>query len=688
MRQLDLCFSQTPTASSLNRKGTRKVALRVALSVVAAAVLLSPPIAQAISKPRESGTQDQVTLNFPSVEVDAAARVMSSILGRPILVDPRAKGSITLYTEQPVTRAQAYLIFGSAIRGLGFAMVESGGLLKLVPEADAKLQSSSVVSASTGRDDEVVTQVITLVHESANNLVPILRPLISPNNTINANAGNNTLVITDYAGNLKRLAAVISALDRPSATDVEVIRLQHTVAADMAAIVQKLSDAPGAAGAGQGAGPAGSAGGGALSVMPEVHLNALLVRAPNAARLAAVRALISRLDQPGGSGGNIHVVYLKFVDATRLAQVLRAAWSVDSRTPGTSGAPAGTALANTSGSTTTSGLPASSGNANVSPQASAPVTAVGQPSLGGFIQADPSSNSLIVTAPEPLYRELRAVIENLDTRRAQLYVESVVVEVDASKALDVGLQWKSIFNITKDTELSLGAVAKAIQSTAGTNILSTANLVTLDNEEAKIVVGQNVPFVTGQYTNTGTSTSSPFQTIERKDVGITLRIRPQIGANGTIRMVIFQESSSVSATAAAGTSNAGPTTNKRSIESTVVVDDGKIIVLGGLIEDSYTVDRTQVPLLGELPLIGNIFRNMSRSRSRTNLVVFLRPRIMYDDAQATARTLDRYDYIRANQQAVQPGRAETIPDDAGPLLVPSTTPAAPLEPAPMPPAVP
>ena len=652
---------------------------RAPLSLLVSTVLmLVHPTVLAAPRPRASDAQQQVTLNFPTVEIDAAARAMSSILGRPILVDPRAKGTITLYTDQPVSSAQAYSIFQSAIRGLGYAMVESGGLLKLVPEADAKLQSSRVVTAGGVRDDEVVTQIITLVHESAGNLVPILRPLISPNNTINASAGSNTLIITDYAANLKRLGAIVAALDRPSATDVEVIRLQHTVAADLAPIVQKLSDGASAAGSGQS--PAGT-GGSALSVMAQPNLNALLVRAPNAERLAAVRALIARLDQPGGSGSNIHVVYLKFTDATRLAQVLRAAWSGESRTPAAS-----STAASSSGCASTSASQGSAGNGSASPQASAPVAAVGQPSLGGFIQADPSSNSLIVTAAEPLYRELRAVIEDLDNRRAQLYVESVVVEVDASKALDVGLQWKSIFNITKDTALSLGAVAQAIQSTAGTNILSTANLVTLDNEEAKIVVGQNVPFVTGQYTNTGSSTSSPFQTIERKDVGITLRIRPQIGANGTIRMVIFQESSSVSSTAATGTSNAGPTTNKRSIESTVVVDDGKIIVLGGLIEDSYTIDRTQIPLLGELPLIGRIFQNMSRSRSRTNLVVFLRPVIMHDDAQASARTMDRYDYIRANQQAVQPGHNETLPGETGPLL--PATPAAPLEPAPPLPAQP
>jgi len=673
-------MSDRTPVSSLAWWLARKLTLRVALSSLAVAMLL-PAFGSAASNARSTvAEEERVTLNFPTVEIDAAARAMSSILARPILVDPRAKGAITLYTEQAVSKTQAYLIFQSAIRGLGFAMVDSGGLLKLVPEADAKLQSASVAGTQGRRDDEVVTQVVTVVHESANNLVSILRPLISPNNTINASAGNNSLVITDYAGNLKRLTAIIAALDQPSATDVEVIRLKNTVAADMAPIVQKLSDTP----SGSSAVSASGASAGALSIIAEPHLNALLVRASNAARLGGVRALISRLDQPGGTSSNIHVVYLKFVDATRLAQVLRAAWSADSHTQGASGGSPGGTTANSNGGVSTSGVPASSGGSNSSLQASTPVAAIGPPSLGGFIQADPTSNSLIVTAAEPLYRELRAVIEELDNRRAQLYVESLVVGVDASKVLDVGLQWKSIFNITKNTELSLGAVAQAIQSTAGTNILSTANLVTLDNEEAKIVVGQNVPFVTGQYTNTGTSTTSPFQTIERKDVGITLRIRPQIGANGTIRMVIFQESSSVSSTAAAGTSNAGPTTNKRSIESTVVVDDGKIIVLGGLIEDGYTINRTQIPLLGDLPVVGSIFQSMSRSRTRTNLVVFLRPVIMRDDAQATAHTLDRYDYIRANQLAVQLGRTETLPGEFGPLLPPVTADASfqPLPPRP------
>ena len=633
-------------------------------------------------------TPETFTIDFPSIDVEAASRAMSTILDRPILVDPRVKGTVTLFSDQPVSRAQAFQIYQSAVRGIGDAIVESGGLLKIVPEAEAKLQTGTVmVGGVAQRGDQVVTQVFRLVNENVNNMIPVLRPLISANNTINANPGNNSLVITDYASNLARLGEIIAALDTPSATDVDVIALRNTVAADLAPIVQKLSEAtpgaatPGTAGAGT-ATPAGAGTGAAgataagLTVLADSHTNSLLVRATNAARLASVRALVARLDQPGASSSNIHVVYLKYADATRLAQVMRAAFASDPSKVGSSsgsgggngGATSGVGGAVASALANASANSSSSGGDSASSQSTAPTTGAAQPALGGYIQADPASNSLIVTAPEPLYRELRATIDDLDTRRAQLLVESVVVEVDASKALDVGMQWQSIFNITSSTSLSLGTVAKAIQATSGTNILSTANIVTLDNEEAKIVVGQNVPFVTGSYTTSSSSSTNPFQTIERKDVGVTLRIRPQIGANGTIRMAIYQESSSVSATAATGTSSAGPTTNKRSIETNVVVGDGKIIVLGGLIEDSYTIDREQVPGLEKIPLIGGFFRNVSRTRKRTNLLVFLRPVIMRDDATTTAQTMDRYDYIRANQQALQQGKPEILPGEDGVAL--------------------
>jgi general secretion pathway protein D len=353
------------------------------------------------------------------------------------------------------------------------------------------------------------------------------------------------------------------------------------------------------------------------------------------------------------------------------------------------------------------------GNATgASVQATAPVSSSAAPQTGGFIQADPATNSLIITAPEPLYRQLRAVIDQLDARRAQVYIESLIVEVDPSQSVDFGIQWQVAkgdvaagTNFGAGTDnilgasriiaqgtsalgsaalpgaglnvaavstvggiLTLGALARALDSVSGTNILSTPNLVTLDNEEAKIVVGQNVPFVTGQFTSTGTGTTNPFQTIERKDVGTTLRIKPQIGENGTVRMTIFQESSSVATTTAVGTDNAGPTTNKRSIESNIVVDDGQIIVLGGLIEDTYSTQRSKVPVLGDIPFLGGLFRSESRSRKRTNLMVFLRPVVMRDQNATTRMSLDRYDYIRGVQLESQPPPSPILRINESPVL--------------------
>ena len=644
----------------------------VALSLALAAVGL-PPAAHAAA-----AALPRATLNFPDAEVDAVARAMASVLDRQIVVDPRVKGKITLYTDDPVTPAQAYALFSAALRGLGFALVESNGLLKVVPEADAKLQTSTTTASAGARQgDQVVTQVIRVVYENANNLVPVLRPLISPNNTINANSGNNTLVITDYASNLARLGTLIAALDTPSATDVEVMPLQHALAADIATTVLRLSEgastsAPAATGANGAAATSSSSGGGTTSVLADTRINALLVRAPNPARLAAIRALVAQLDRPGASGAggsNIHVIYLQHVEATRLATVLRAALPASDASRGGNGSSAG--VAGTGSGPSSSGSSTASG-AN-SAQATTPVASTAQPSTGGYIQADPISNSLIITAPEPLFREVRAVVDQLDVRRAQLYVESLVVEVDASKALDIGLQWKQIFNISSSTELTLGTVATALETMSGTNILSTANLVTLDNEEAKIVVGQNVPFVTGSYTTTGSSTTSPFQTIERKDVGLTLRIRPQIGKNGAIRMNILQESSSVASTS----SSSGPTTNKRSIESNVTVADGKIIVLGGLIEDSYTSEVNRMPGLADVPYLGALFRSLSRTRKKTNLVVFLRPLVMPDDAATDELTLDRYDQIRARQRELPLDVNKVLPEsETPPPEVPALPPKA------------
>lgn len=616
-----------------------------------------------------------VTLDFTDADIAGVARTLSVITGRNIVVDARVQGTLSLHSETPVTPARAWEQFQAAVRLRGYTVVDAAGLSRIVPEAEGKLQSAAVqVAAGPLRGDQIVTEIFRLSHESANNLVPTLRPLISPNNVLSVSAGSNALVITDYASNLVRLRTLIAALDTPSVTDVEVMPLQHAVAADLAATVQRLTETAGnAAGANAAAtatavatpaaaGGAASAGTGTgtgtgASILADPQSNSLLVRAPNPVQLAFVRALVARLDQPR-KNANVHVVYLKNTDAVRLAQVLRAAFPADAAggnrvSASTVPAAASKAIANISTSSTESATGTS--------QATAAVTATAQPSTGGEIQADPACNALVISAPEPRFQEMRLVIEQLDARRAQLYVESLVVEVDASRSVDLGVQWSNIFDITSSTALTLGTVATALESMAGTNILSTANLVTLDNEEAKIVVGQNVPFVTGSYTST--SSSNPFQTVERKDVGITLRIRPQIGQNGNIRMAIYQESSSVVSTS----STLGPTTNKRSIESSVVVNNGKIIVLGGLIEDSATDSAAQVPAVADIPVLGALFRSISRSRKKTNLIVFLRPIVMADENAASALSLDRYDYIRAQQQAL-PADIHQLPKDKPPLL--------------------
>ncbi len=654
-------------------------------------------------------SREPITLNFVNAEIDAVSRAMAVILDRQIIVDPRVKGTVTLYSEVPLAPSEAYLNYLSALRGLGFAMVEVNGLLKVVPEADAKLQTGTVSVGGVGRKgDQILTQIFRLQHENANNMVTVLRPLITPNNTINANPTNNTLVITDYADNLQRIAKMIAAMDIPAATDVEVIPVQHASAADLLPMVQKLVDTSANT-------PGVAPGAGGMSLMADARTNSILVRAPNPSRLAMVRSMVAKLDRPmqgtGVGGGNIYVIYLKNADAVKLAQVLRAAYGGSGGSGGSSGG---------SGTSQPSQTQAAQGNSSggASPQATAPVQASAGPSTGGFVQADPATNSLIITAPEPLYRQMRSVIDQLDSRRAQVYIESMIVEVTADNNGEFGFQWQGIHDgkaglvgtnlpiggvpgildlaakYAADSLTSIGnginvgviksigggvslaALAHALQTQSKTNIMSTPNLVTLDNEEAKIVVGDNVPFITGQFTGSSGANANPFQTIERKDVGLTLRIKPQIGEAGTVRMTIFQESSDVK-DQAKGTDNAGPTTSKRSIESTVVVDDGQIIVLGGLIQDRFTNNMSKVPLLGDIPFVGHLFRSESRSKARTNLMVFIRPTVMRDSDTAGKLSQDRYDAIRAQQQDTQPPKHLLIPVDEIPVLDPSPTRALP-----------
>ncbi len=680
------------------------LSLPLTLALLCGLGLCSLNVQAQSAKPQTSGqtgkANDAITLNFANAEIESVARTLATLSGHNVVVDPRVKGTMNLVSTVPVGPAQALRLFASQLRTQGFALVESSGLYTVVPEAEAKMQSGAVNAGNAPLGGgQIVTQIFKLNHESANNLVAVLRPLISPNNTINVNPGTNALVITDYADNLQRLGRIVAALDVANATGVEVIRLQHALANDLAPLVQKLIDA-GATNAAAAATPGQSDNGYKTTLVAESRTNALIVRAANPARLSLVRTLIEQLDQPSasntsgpgnGAAGNIYVVYLKNADATKLAGTLRAALSADGRNSGaTSTSVPNTTPTNAFGSNTPGGN-----------------TAASQPSTGGQIQADPATNSLIITAPEPQYRQLRAVIDKLDQRRAQVYVESLIAEVSADKAAEFGVQWMSGTGTGNNTvgvmgtnfsvggtnllslaagaaagtftgasspatgmnialgerrngALVLGALARFIQSNGNGNVLSTPNLLTLDNEEAKIVIGQNVPFVTGQYTNNNTTggTVNPFQTIERKDVGLTLKVKPQISENGTVKMQIFQEVSSIDTKSA---STAGLITNKRSIESSVLVEDGSIVVLGGLLQDDYTNSQEKVPGLGDLPLFGNLFRSETRSRKKTNLMVFLRPVVMRDAAATESLSMDRYEQMRGNQMGSQPAPSTAVP---------------------------
>jgi len=686
-----------------------------ALCVAIASTLAAPPLQAQRSQPSRA----PVTVNFVAADIEAVTRAFAAMINRQIAVDPRVKGQITVYSEQPQSVAEAYQSYLTALRGLGFAIVESGGLLKVVPEADAKLQTGTVSVGEVGiRGDQVITQIFQLRYENPNNLVAVLRPLISANNTINANPGSSSLVITDYADNLTRIGKIIAALDQPASTDLEVIPLQHAVAVDIAPLVQRLADGGGSTV------PGAVAAANATSVVAEGRSNSLIVRAPNASRMMAVRNTIAKLDRPSsgiGPSGGLWVVHLKNADAVKLATVLRAAFAGVGGS-GASGSGGAATTPTTPGTPTTISQPGGNvGGVGSSTQATSPVTASGAPTTGGFIQADPATNSLIITAPEPLYKQVRAMIDQLDSRRAQVYIESLIVEVSGNDDAQFGFQWQGLLGKSGDSTgliggtnfgstgnlisidastaaggvtaslgeglnvgivrkfagvYGLAAIANLLQTQGNTNIVSTPNLVTLDNEEAKIVVGENVPFITGSFTNTGGATTSPFQTIERKDVGITLRIRPQIGESGTVRMTIFQEQSSVKATTAAGTSNAGPSTSKRSIESQVVVDDGQIIVLGGLIEDGYTDIKSKVPLLGDIPWLGALFRSETRTKKRTNLMVFLRPIVMRDAESSNKFSVDRYDQMRGRQQEAQPVPSFVTPINEAPIA-PASVPVSP-----------
>ena len=624
-----------------------------------------------------------INLAFNNADVEAVISTVARATNRSIVVDPKVRGKISLNSSQPLTPDQAIDSLSTALRMNGFALVNTAGGYRVVTEADAKLQSSQTYTSPTGvTGDQIITRVFQLNFESAANVVAIIRPLVSPNNTINALPGNNSILVTDYASNIGRIEKIIQSVDNPSSTRVETIALKNAQAIKVASLVNRALETS----VPQGGDPMSKP-----TILADPRTNSLIIRGGNVERLAQIRRLAAQLDA-SKNVGNIYVVPLKNAEASKLAITLRALVAADN----SSGDPTNT---NAQGNANINAqIPNQSpinpmnvgGMNNANPLGGAPsaaassaLTSTSAPSTGGIIQADPNTNSLIITATEPVYKDLLKVIEQLDRRRAQVYIESMIVELTAANAAELGVQWQAlngsntayagtnfngpassgntnIFGSSATINSVLGAAAvgaavpalglglnigsitnfgnnlafssllRAVSTISGANVLSTPNLMTLDNEEARIIVGQNIPIVTGSYAQTGsTATVTPFQTYTRQDVGLTLRVRPQVSENGTVKLQIFQEVSSIQDVS----STTGIILNKRNVESNVIVEDGQIIVLGGLIGDNYTDGSSKIPLLGDLPLIGGLFRYDNKSRTRTNLMVFIRPSVLRNNDQ-------------------------------------------------------
>ncbi len=641
--------------------------------------------------------EEKASLNFVNADIESVIKAIGQISGKNFIIDPRVKGTINIASATPISPTMAYQVLLSALRTQGFTAVEGNGIITILPEADAKTRYSPTVNGNNkSSGDQIITQVFVIKYESANLIVPILKPLISPNNIINAYPNNNMLVITDYAENLRKVAKLISTIDQPSSIENEVVKIKYANAVELTQVISKLVDTNTAAEPTR-----------KMIVVAEPRSNSIILRSDNAGQVNRAKNLIQQLDVQASSGNSIHVVYLRNADAKKLAATLQALTanssdvfsSVDNTTKTTPTAVTNAVAANPTmlnaitAITPAIALPFTDRNITTTPSSS-------------MIQADASTNALIITAPDHVFNMLRGVIDKLDIRRAQLYIEALVAEVSTDKASEFGIQWQDLqsldgtsnsiksFSGTKfstngasitsvaqnvgsasnglniglfkgqinvpglGTITNLGVLAHALESDANANILSKPNLLTLDNEEAKIVIGQNVPFITGQYAQTGGGSVNPFQTIERKDVGLTLKVKPQISESDTIKLQIYQEVSSVSDSA----NSAGITTNKRSIETSVMVDDGNIIVLGGLIEDRITETINKVPLLGDIPVLGNLFKTQGREHKKTNLMVFLRPYVMRDGNAANTITNDRYEYIRNQEALVSPKPNWILPD--------------------------
>lgn len=612
---------------------------------------------------------NEITLNLKDADIRALISTVSKFTGKNFIIDPRIKAKVTVVSANTMSQDEVYEVFLSVLQVHGFAAVTTGSVIKIIPEVNAKQGTVPMTSGKhSSSGDTLITKVIRMDHVPAAQLVPILRPLVPQQGHLAAYAPTNSLIITDHAGNIQRLMKIIAGVDRPESDELEIIQLKHASAKELVRIVNSLYQTTGKA----------KNQAKKINMAADERTNSILMTGEPSSRLKA-RTTIMQLDTPLEDGGNTHVIYLKYAKAENLVKIL-------------------TGIQSSAGKSTPARGPANK------------LSATSSFSQKADIQADDDTNALIITADPNTLKSLKSVIRQLDIRRAQVLIEAIIAEITAGKSREVGIGMAvdgsqsnnqnipigmSNFGglggilagiggnttdlssiLTPALTLAVGGtnssgvryalLLRALATNDASNILSTPSIVTLDNEEAEIIVGQNVPFVTGSFTNAGSSDpSNPFQTIERQDVGLTLKVTPQVNEGDTIKLDLEQKTDSV----IPGSEVTGITTRKRSIKTSVLVDDGGILVLGGLMEETISESESKVPLLGDIPLLGALFRSTTSNKSKQNLMVFLRPSILRDKNDAAYITNEKYNYLRSLQQRVEDDPLDLL-DGTSPVLEP------------------
>ena len=581
----------------------------------------------------------QTTPNFRDADIRKIVEAVGEVTGKTFILDPRVTAKVTILSKTPMSPEAFYEAFLSILQVHGYIAIATGDVVKIIPDATAR-QHPNPPTVDGAAADDIVTQVIQVHNIGAAQLVPILRPLIPQYGHLAAHPGSNMLIISDRASNVKRMINIIRRIDLSTDDDIEVVPLEHASSAEIVRILTALTQAPRTDGMAV-----------TTSLVADARTNSILIGGDKSGRLR-LRALIAHLDTPLEDGGSTQVRYLRYADAEDMATRLETHFTQQATAAaGTTGAPAANEVS---------------------------------------VWADPQTNAIVVNAPPKMMRSLMSIVDKLDIRRAQVLVEAIIVKVRADRISDLGVTWAvegsgtntpvgitnfpssgtNLINLAGAIEsggavdpsgtigegitvgigrivdggTSFAAILHALESDATTNIISTPTIVTTDNEEASLNIGQEVPFVTGSFTNAGTGAGAvnPFQTIQREQIGVKLTLTPQINEGDAILLKISQEISSISESAGAS----DLITDQSTIDTTVIVEDGGILVLGGLMEDTLTESTQRVPILGSIPLLGALFRHRSVDKVKTNTMVFIRPTILRDGTQAAIATNAKYNYVR------------------------------------------